>query len=124
MFVSNNTLLFLLNILALSFLKDFIFLDNKVPRFAFRAVLAHLKIVENHALSQEVEGAQNCLCRKVGHFVEAWVEGGWSNKRVESLCVRYIYRAHRGGGLPPPTAPRFASTTAGLGASLLRRGRR
>ena len=38
---------------------------------AIRAVLAHFKIVENHAFSQEGEGAQNCLCRKVGPFVEA-----------------------------------------------------
>ena len=34
--------------------------------------MAHLKIVENHAFSQEGKGAQNCLCRKVGPFVEAW----------------------------------------------------
>ena len=62
-------------------LQHFIFLDNKVQRFgveipenvAIRAVLAHLKIVENHAFSQEGKGAQNCLCRKVGPFVEAWL---------------------------------------------------
>ena len=55
---------------------------------AIRAILAHLKIVENHAFSQEGEGAQNCLCKKVGPFVEAcWqgykIEGGnfdfWTN---------------------------------------------
>ena len=64
-----------------SILKDVIFLDNKVQRFAveilenvaIHAVLADFKIVENHAFSQEGEGAQNCLCRKVGPFVEAWV---------------------------------------------------
>ena len=39
---------------------------------AIHAVFAHVKIVENHAFSQEGEGAQNCLCRKVGPFVEAW----------------------------------------------------
>ena len=38
---------------------------------AIHAVLADFKIVENHAFSQEGEGAQNCLCRKVGPFVEA-----------------------------------------------------
>ena len=42
---------------------------------AIRAVLAHLKIVENHAFSQEGKGVQNCLCRKVGPFVEAWCHG-------------------------------------------------
>ena len=35
--------------------------------------MGHLEIVENHAFSQEGEGAQNCLCRKVGPFVEAWM---------------------------------------------------
>ena len=42
-----------------------------LENFAIHAVLAHLKIAENHAFSQEGEGAQNCLCRMVGPFVEA-----------------------------------------------------
>ena len=66
-----------------SILKDVIFLNYKVQRFAveilenvaIRAVLADLKIVENNAFSQEGEGAENCLCRKVGPFVEACCHG-------------------------------------------------
>ena len=75
-----------------SILKDVIFLDNKVQRFeilenvAIRAVLAHLKIVENHAFSQEGEGAQNCLCRKVGPFVEAWSQGVDGRSEARQLC--------------------------------------
>ena len=48
---------------------------------AIRAILAHLKIVENHAFSQEDEGARNCLCKKVGPFVEAcWLDGWVAGK--------------------------------------------
>ena len=49
-----------------SILKDVIFLDNKVQRFAIEilekviwAVLAHSKIVENHAFSQEGKGLKS-----------------------------------------------------------------
>ena len=52
--------------------RKFVFVKKiTLENVAICAVLAHLKIVENHAFSQEGEGAQNCLCRKVGPFVEA-----------------------------------------------------
>ena len=67
------------NLVPGDILKDVIFLDSKVQRFSYeklekvtiQAVLAHLTIVENYAFSHEGEGAQNCLCRTVGPFVEA-----------------------------------------------------
>ena len=45
----------------------------KMSRFGL--FLSALKIVENHTFSQEGKGVQNCLCRKVGPFVEAWCHG-------------------------------------------------
>ena len=84
------------NLSPWSILKDVIFLDNKVQRFgvkilenvAIRAVLAHLIFFENHAFSQEGMGTQNCLCRKVGTFVEAW-------RTLYTLNIHYEYSYSR-----------------------------
>ena len=54
-------------------------------------------------------------------FGSRWVEGGWSNKRDESVCVR---RGGEGRNSLTRFARSLGSAYAVLGASLLRRGRR
>ena len=63
---------FLVIVLLFLFLKclGLLLKYSKMSRFTLFWLTKNCR---NHAFSQEGDGVQNCLCRKVGPFVEAWL---------------------------------------------------